>query len=488
MSAAELRRRAWNAAMTASPGALDVHVEASRVEGAVPRALRGGRMLSNGPGWTSVGGRLAHPFDGHGYLRSLALEEDGSVRLRARFVETEVYREERAAGRLTRRGLGTRVSERLRDNVGFGKARNVANTTVVPWAGRLLAGWEGGAPHAVDPDSLHTRGVETFGGALPTQAPTLAHARYDAERERLLLLTLGLGRRTRLTFREVDAGGAVVETREAEVPGGLFAHDFFFTPRWYVLAANPLKVRLGGLAKAALGASTLLRCLEVDRDAPGAVHLVPRGRPGPVRTVTLPGSAFVVHFANAFEEDGCVQLDACLFSHFEFGAEFGFVSATRELDPALPDARAPQRLRRITVKDGATRGDWRPLCDYGVDFPRIHPRHEGKPTARLVAATRADRRYSDPFDSVLSLDLTAPDRAPSVWTAPEHQFLGEPLYAPSLERDGAGHVLALSYDGLGARTTLLVFDAEALSAGPLAQVPLPLLPYGFHGHWLAPEA
>ena len=106
------REQSWNAAMSASPGRLDLLIEPDRIEGAVPTALRGGRVLSNGPGWSHIGGRLTHPFDGHGYVRAFELGSRGEVRLRGRFVETPVYRSEAAAGRITHRGLGT-SDERL---------------------------------------------------------------------------------------------------------------------------------------------------------------------------------------------------------------------------------------------------------------------------------------------------------------------------------------------------------------------------------------
>lgn len=164
------RARAWNAAITASPGALEQTVAPDRIEGSIPAALRGGRLLANGPGWTRIGGRTAHPFDGHGYVRAFELGEDGSCRVRARFVDTPSYRAERAAGRLVVRGLATQAEARSWRPPGFGPARHVANTTITRWRDRLLVGWEGGAPYALDPATLETRGEEHFGGALAGQA------------------------------------------------------------------------------------------------------------------------------------------------------------------------------------------------------------------------------------------------------------------------------------------------------------------------------
>jgi all-trans-8'-apo-beta-carotenal 15,15'-oxygenase len=475
----DARTQSWNAAMTARPGPLDLDL--TRVEGTIPTALRGGRVLSNGPGWTHIGGRLAHPFDGHGYVREFRFTPQGTVKLRARFVRTPAFLSEDAAQKLTHRGLGTNPGKFFWQNLS-GDLRNVANTTIVPWKGRLLAGWEGGAPTALDPQSLETLGEDTFGGALAKQA-TLAHMKHDAAQNRLVTCSVEMGRTTTLTFREFDAQGALLSTRVAPMPAALFAHDFTLTPNWYVLASNPLSMKWGEFALAMAGASTLMNAITSDARAEGAVYLVPRRGDGAVRTVKLPNRAFVVHYGNAFERDGDVHLDACLFHDFEFGHEFGFQGPDAPLDPKLPDARVPQRPFRITVPAQSDHATWRALASYGVDFPRVHPDHEGRETPLLFGATRADTRHSDPFDSVLRVDLRDFERPVQVWTASENVFVGEPLYAPAADRDDAGHVLAVTSDGVRGESALVVLDANDLAAGPLARVPMPLLPYGFHGTW-----
>lgn len=482
-AALETRSRAWNAAMSASPGPLDLTVEASRIDGVVPHALRGGRLLSNGPGWTHIGGRLAHPFDGHGYVRAFEFRPDGSMSLRARFVQTPAYTSEAAAKRLTHRGLGTNLGDHFWQNLKLGNGlRNVANTTIVRWNGKLLAGWEGGAPYAVDPTTLETLGEETFDGALAGQA-TLAHMKHDVALDRLVTCSIKMGPTTTLTFREFDPAGRLLDTRVAPMPGALFAHDFVITPNWHVLASNPLQMKWGELAKAVFGASTLMNAIASDARAPGAVYLVPRRAQGPVRTVTLPGRAFVVHYGNAFERDGAVHLDACLFHDFEFGAEFGFRGPNAPLDPALPDTRVPQHLYRIVLPDGATSGTWQQLAPHGIDFPRVHPGHEGRETPLLFGATRADTRHSDPFDALLRVDLRDVAKPPQTWFAGENVFVGEPVFVPSAERDDEGHVVAIVSDGTSERSTLIVLDAANLEDGPIARVPMPLLPYAFHGTW-----
>ena len=480
------RRAAWNAVMTASPGDLDLNISAGEIEGSIPSALRGGRILSNGPGWTALNGWSAHPFDGHGYVRAFSFLPDGGVALRARFVHTAVYRAEAAAGRMLHRGFASNVGPHFWQNLGYGVPRNVANTTIFRRGARLIAGWEGGVPYALDASSLGTVGEETFGGVIAGQS-TLAHMHPDAARNRLLLCSIANGPKVKLSFRELDAADQLVSSRIVEIKGPLFAHDFAFTRSWYVVGGNPLKMRVGELLKMAVGASTLLNCLLPDDDAPGQFHLIPRDGDGPVRCVTLPGGAFVVHFGNAFERpDGAVIIDVCAFDTFRFGEEFGFTGPSTPFDPALPDQRAPQRLYRVEIPAGSDQATWRPLVPHGVDFPRVHPRGEGSDVPVLFGACRADARHSDPFDAIIRVDLRDPCADPQLW-APRgpNAFVGEPLFVPASPDPNTveGHVIALVSDGATQRTRLVVLDARAIDAGPIATVSMPLLPVAFHGDW-----
>ncbi len=480
------RARSWNAVMTATPGELDISIPPSSVRGTIPPALRGGRHLQNGPGWTKIGDRLAHPFDGHGLVRSLTFTQGGGAELRSRFVHTPAYDAERAAGKLVYRGLGTNPSESTWRNLFAPAPRNVANTTIVPWAGRLLCGWEGGRPYALETSSLATLAEETFNGSLPDGA-FLAHMRVDAAAGRLIGCSLKMGMPSRFTFREYDRAGVEVATREASVPGMHFVHDFVVTPRWYVLPGNALKVDALAFVAARLGRKTLIDAIAPDRSQPGVLYLVPRGRPGPVRTIELPQHAFVVHFANAFDVDAATcAVDLCAFESFAFGNEFGFQGATRPLDPVLPDLRsATQRLYRATIRDDADTAAWQQLSDYGLDFPRVHPQREGLAVPAIYASTRSDRAKSDPFDAIARVDTLDAERPTEVWAAAEHQFVGEPVFAPRPDATDAddGWVIALVYDGLAVRTDVCIFEADRLASGPVATVELPLLPYGFHGAW-----
>ncbi len=477
--------------MRSTPGDIDLRVGAQEIAGVIPAALRGGRLLSNGPGWSVFGEWNAHPFDGHGYVRAFAFDDDGAVSVRGRYVQTAVYRDERAAGRMVHRGFASNVGPHFWQNLSLGTPRNVANTTIIRRGERLLAGWEAGSPYALHADTLQTIGEETFGGAIAGQA-TLAHMHTDNDRGRLILCSVKNGPTARFQFREVDSADVVVASYDAAIKGPLFAHDFAHTENCVIVAKNPLRMRPLELLKMAAGSSTLLRCLQTNLDEPGALCVISRDG-ATVRYVTLPDTSFVVHFGNAFERaDGSIVVDVCAFGRFEFGEEFGFAGPQAPYDPTLPDKRGPQRLYRVEIPAGATEASWRLLAPHGVDFPRVHPRGEGKDVAVLFGACRADERFSDPFDSIIRVDLRAADNDDdngnnvALWTAgDETVFVGEPIFVPA-DNDpecSDGLVLVVVSDGARALSRLVVLNANDIAAGPVADVPLPLLPVAFHGDW-----
>jgi carotenoid cleavage dioxygenase-like enzyme len=487
------RVTAWNQALTAEAKELSLSVAPGEVDGMVPDALRGTRALWNGPAMLALGGRLAHPFDGHGYVRDFRFTKDGGVDLVTRFVDTEAFRAERTAGRLVHRGFASLPFDPAEDG-GAAKNReappykNVANTTLTPFGGKLLAGWEGGPPHALDPASLQTLGVERF-GVLGEQEAFLAHTRLDRRRGVLVGLSPAPGRVTTLRFREIGPDFVERASVEVTLDAASFVHDFVITERFYVLALNPLSVNLFTYFAMTRGTATLMDMLATAPEKARAVVLVPRP-PASARgaqkaepiAVATPVPVFAVHYGQAFDDGEGVVLDVCAFEDFQFGQEFGFTGQTSRLDPSLPDERKPQRLVRLTLSPAQRSASVKVLSRYGVDFPRVHPDLDGLKAPFLVAATRADVAHSDPFDSVLALDLDDLERPEAVWTTPGDTFMGEPLLVPT---PGGGpkdaHVVCCVSDPAKGRTHLLVFEAAAVAKGPVARVEVPLQPYAFHG-------
>ena len=482
MAETNLRTKAWNQALSVNAGNIDCRILSEKITGSVPHHLRGGRILSNGPGWNQYDSGVIHPFDGHGYLRSFEFLEDGSVACRAKFIETKVFQKESQSNQFEIRGFATNPSKYFWKNIGFGQPRNVANTTIYRWKDILLAGWEGGSPHAIDAQTLNTIGLETFDGLIANKS-TLAHMHQDLDPKRLVIANIKMGKDTNLTFHEIDINNKLLCSNEGIIQGPAFVHDFTITPNWYIVGGNSLSIDFWKAGKAFLGAGTLLNSVKANTAKTGKIVLVSRNRNGIQRQIQLPKPVFIVHFSNAFEqEDGTLIIDACIFHDFPFGEEFGYSGRDKPFNPNLSDERSPQSLYRITVPPNSTKGSWYKLTHLGVDFPRILREYTGRDAPFMVAATRANPKYSDPFDSVFYLDLHSPNAQHQIWTTKETTFVGEPI--PIFDPiTNTSHVVVMLVDGLKQESILSIFALPNISSGPICEIPLPFMPLAFHGEW-----
>lgn len=479
----------YNAVLTADPGELDLTIAKSAIQGAVPPELAGSTYLHNGPARVRWGNHTLHPFDGHGYLRAFRFDRGGGVTLRSRYVRTEAFARETAAGKPIYRGTGSLVAEPTLRSGGFLRnmlapaSKNVANTTVYRWGDALLCGWEGGVPHRVDARTLATVGPDEFRGTLQGES-FLAHVRFDRARKRLAGVSQSLGRTTTLVFREYNESGTPVSGKVFTHPGAMFIHDFAITDRYYVLTGNPLVIDPRAYLRYKLGLGSLMSLIDADRQKEGTIILVPRGD-GPPILANVGEPLFAVHHANAFEDArGRVVLDTCAFTEMRFGGEFGYQSPSLPLDPTEDEKGPGQRLKRYFVDPTTGRVEGYTLGDIAIDFPRVHPDRDGKETSVVIGSARADSRRRAPFDTVARFQTTDPQRPAQRWTPGRERLVGEPVPAPrpGSTAEDDGWILVQVYDGARSRTDLAILDARAIHKGPVAVVPIPvLLPYGFHG-------
>ena len=268
------------------------HAYWPEVEGTIPPALVG-TLFRNGPGRFERGGaRYAHMLDGDGLVARWAFlppgeEARGRVHFTSRFVRTQELAAEEYAGRvLFRSTFGTAKPGGPLANAFDMKLKNPANTHVIAWGGRLLALWEAGPPHELDPATLATRpSPATLGGLVsPGSAPsTTGSASLDA--------ALGLG--SALTAHPHVAPPPRCVRAGWEGEGGDAAADPV-AGRRLVTWAWRSQLRLGGRA----GLTPDLHVEVAEFDGGWA-------RVGTAR-LTLPGAAFNPH-------DAAVSLGSVIF-------------------------------------------------------------------------------------------------------------------------------------------------------------------------------
>ncbi len=463
-------------------------VELTAARGAIPPELVG-TLYRNGPGRLERGGQwVHHPFDGDGMITALRFA-GGKAELRNRFVRTEGWQAEELAGKFLYRGVfGTQKPGGAVANAFDLRLKNIANTHVVRLGDQLLALWEAAEPHALDPDSLETRGLSSLDGVLKKGEAFSAHPRFDPGHHGApRMVTFGVKAGPRSTIRLMEfaveddpaAGvkaGQLLSDRSDSFGGFAFLHDFAITPNWAVflqnaIAFNPLPYVAGRKGAA--------QCLQSQPGGQAKFWLIPRDSGAfagqKPRIVNAP-DGFVFHHLNAWEEGESVVVESIYYADFpSIGPDEDFRSIDFEL---LPEGLLEQC--RINLSDSTvvtTR-----LSERCCEFAMVNPDREGLPCRFAWMAVAERETGNDPLQAIKKLDLQSGERC--VWSAAPRGFVSEPLMVP---RPGAtaeddGWVLCLVWNGARCASDLVILDAVSLAEVAVLELPL-AVPHGLHGSW-----
>lgn len=470
------------------------------IEGTIPQDLRG-TLFRNGPGLLDVNGqRIHHPFDGDGMICAIAFQ-DGRAHFRNRFVRTEGYLAEQQAGRILYRGVfGTQKLGGWLANAFDFRLKNIANTNILYWGGKLLALWEAAEPHRLDPQNLETLGREYLDGVLQSGSAFAAHPWIDPQCDRdggtpcLVNFAIKPGLSTTFTIYELNPNGKVIRQHRHAVPGFAFVHDFAITPNYCIFFQNPVTFNPLPFVFGLRGAG---ECIQFRPDRPTQIVVIPRfpvansdkALPTYPEPIFLEAEAgFVFHHANAFEQDGAIVVDSVCYASLpavEPGADY------RETEFA---ALSPGQLWRFHLNLDTRTVERQLVESRCCEFPFVHPSHAGRPYRYAYLGAAHNAEGNAPLQAILKADLQTGDR--QVWSAAPSGYVGEPIFvprSPDAYRDGLpagsysgeedeGWLLTLVYDGQHDRSDVVILDARNLNQGPVARLHLKHhVPYGLHG-------
>jgi len=458
------------------------------IEGQLPAAIDG-VLFRNGPGRFERGNRrYAHPFDGDGHITRFDIGAQG-IRYSNRFVRTREFIAEERSGRMRYRAFGTNLPGGIAANLFRLNFKNAANTNVVWHGGRLLALWEGGPPHRLDPLTLATLGTEDFDGQLRNPSapparwlsplmPFSAHPHLDAVSGELFNFGLVSGRPNRLLIYRVDGNGRMAPWQAHRLPRFSFVHDFAVTRRWFCFLLPHADF---DLTRAALGLTTAVGSLQLDNERPMQAMLIPRNgnsaRPGPIDC----GGGFVFHVAQAFDrDDGALVLDVVRYARYP---DFGSFEALFSDDSHCPMAR----MERMVIDPESGRCDMTPWASVASELPTTAPGPLGEPRCVIYSVGAPPQRQAPYFTSIQRLDTANGELRSRDFGL---DLVGEPLLVPDPTReqgDGEGWLLTLVYRAGEQRTDLLVLRASNLETLATARLPHAVSP-GFHGCWVARDA
>ncbi|MBW4667590.1 MAG: carotenoid oxygenase family protein [Cyanomargarita calcarea GSE-NOS-MK-12-04C] len=451
------------------------------IEGEIPKELEG-TLFRNGPGLLDINGqRIHHPFDGDGMISRITFF-NGRAHFRNRFVRTDAYVEEQKAGKILYRGVfGTQKAGGWLANIFDFKLKNIANTNVIYWGGKLLALWEAAEPHLLDAQTLETLGKEYFNGVLSEGEAFGAHPRFDAScaldggAPCMVNFSIKPGLSTTITIFELNLAGEVVRKHAHSVPGFCFIHDFAITPNYCILFQNPVKFNPIPFA---LGMRAAGECIKFQPSMPTRAIVIPRNPQQKEVQILETQSGFVFHHANAFEQGEEIIIDSiCYESLPEVEPESDF----RQVDF---EALKPGQLWRfsLNLQDKTVR---RILIEGRCcEFPSIHPDKEGRQYRYLYMGAAHAETGNAPLQAFVKVDLETGEK--QLWSAAPQGFASEPIFVPHLSNSGEddGWVLALVYDAAHQRSDVVILDARNFNQGPVARLHLKHhIPYGLHGNF-----
>jgi carotenoid cleavage dioxygenase-like enzyme len=467
-----LTRRAWAKALAQSakefpPTPLPI------LSGKIPEGLRG-TLYRNGPARLERGGvRMGHWFDGDGAILGVYFTDAGATGL-YRYVQTSGYQKEGAANALLYGNYGTTAPGPIW-NQWLRPIKNVANTSVLVLPDKLLALWEGGNPHALDLQTLETRGTDKL-SHLEEGTPFSAHPKRDPKTGEIFNFGVSPGLNATLKVYKSDPSGKIIQQGSVPLDGLPLVHDFVMAGPYLVFFVPPVRVNL---LPTALGLSCYSDALEWQPEKPTQIIVLDRETLSLVsRTEAEPWYQW--HFSNGYvDKDGSMVI--------------GFVR--------YPDFQTNQYLKEIatgqthtTVKSTLWQASLNPqtgrimhleeVLDRVCEFPVVPDRLVGQASPHTYLSVHRDGVdiSQEVFGAIARLDqdtntLTIADLG-------ENRYPSEPLYAPDTINPQQGWVLTVVYDGNSDRSEVVVFDSDALNEEPVCRLGLPsVIPHSFHGKW-----
>ncbi|UOD28262.1 carotenoid oxygenase family protein [Massilia violaceinigra] len=442
---------------------------AAQVVGRIPQDLNG-VFFRNGPGRFELGGeRHHHWFDGDGFAQRWQIA-GGKVSHIGKFVETERFGEENAAGQFLYPSFGTYVGRR---GVKTNDTMNAANTNLLPFNGRVYALWEGGSATEVDAATLATVGIKTWNEDMKSM-PFSAHPKIDPAGGMWNFGALPGG--NRMALYHIGANGQVLKTALIEIPQLAMVHDFVVSAKHLVFLIPPYDV-----------------VPAEDQSFAGQHHWAGSGpKARPMRVVVVSKATMevrqvfelpphmVFHFGNAFDDGATTRFDVVLHEGDVLHDVGRIMSGERQKNTATRSFAA-----QVTLDYASGRASTARL--FGAsEFPRVMPQVVSS-RHRQLALTSSSPRNGEIVPDTVNLVGTDSGKADSYrfdagWQVEEHILV--PRANARSETDG--YLVGVAQDTKRAQTVLSVFDAARIKAGPLALARLPYrAPHCFHGNFLA---
>ncbi len=450
------------------------------LSGQIPTGLKGA-FYQNGTGRLERGEKTAgHWFDGDGAILRVGFA-DGRAAGTYRYVQTEGYKAESAAGEYLYSNYGMRYPgplwQHIRGLLKGGSVKNSANTSVLALADRLLALWEAGNPHSLDLETLETIGEASLGWLKKNQSFSAHPLRDPLSGE---IYSIGVNALCQLSIYRCDAACNLIKQTMIPLKSVPLVHSFVMAGPYLVFAIAPLKMNgIPLLLNQKCYADAIqwdktgeTRLIVVDRES---LEVVSEGRAEPW---------FQWHFGNGCVDlDGSVRLDFARFDDF-----ISINEVLREVPSGKMESTAYGRLwqLRLDPKTGKVLSN-ECVLERDCEFPLVPAAKVGQPWQHTYLLMHRDgvKTGEDWFGAIGRFDYETGELKQV--DLGEGNYGSEALHVADTLNPAQGWLLEMVYNSVAERSELWVFDALTmgeLSGEPVCRLALPgIIPIGFHGTW-----
>lgn len=433
------------------------------VKGEIPRELHGA-LFRNGPNpQYEPRDPNYHWFSGDGMFHGFWVE-DGKVRYANRWVRTNKWNLEHAAGRSL---FGTFSNPATTDPEYFGQDSGVANTAIIWHGGRLLALEEAHPPTEMDPRTLETRGYHDLGGKVT------AHPKIDPKTGEMIFFGYNdapMPFTTKVGYGVANKDGSLKKRETFDAPYSSMIHDFMVTENHVLFPILPLT---GSLERAMGGKPPFAW----EPEKPALVGVMRRDEDTSKIRWFSTDACYVFHVMNSWEEDGKIVADVMKYE-------------AAPLFPLADGSRGKQcgaYLVRWTfdLNDASDTIREEQIDDMPGEFPRYDERFGFQKNRHGWFAGQTTKPGDIRTNTLAYIDLKTNKRTD--WFTGPGDALSEPVF---VERsadapEGDGWIVAVAYRAAEDTSEFLVFEAQDIAAGPIASAKMPRrVPFGFHGAWV----
>jgi carotenoid cleavage dioxygenase-like enzyme len=467
------------------------------VKGEVPECLNGG-FYRNGPTWRrpSIQGlETAYTIDG---MMQGLIFKDGQVDFVNRWVRTPKFVAEQKAGRALFewsdgdfgdwRGWG--LGDIKRDKFTAGLSQGTSAISAASFGGEVLAlGEQGTAPIRMDPITLETKGFVDWADKLSPglhepvctgDAAFGPHPKWDPVTKELWAVNY----RDKVPYMTIHCVSDVGDVRTRHIEDGPYsavAHDMWLTESYAIVAFAPFLQDRKNIAK---GGSVY----SWDTSLPTKIAIVNRNDMD-AKIIWAEAdfeAEYIMHTLSANEIDGKIFLDGPIFDRPPFMTGDRYEPG----GPYIPFWQvATSCIGRwiVDLKTGRVKSE--KLGDQPVELPKVDERFIGQSYKWGFLTAGEVVKEGMRMNSVMRRNVITGEEDVYRIKNPSNRPIGvwESVFVPSSADapEGNGFLITPVSFFTEGKSEFIIFDAENLSAGPIAQIELPfLIGWTPHGHWM----